>query len=62
MFFYFRNYNYLTIRVVYLNNVQPSGKMMKIKMFSKIGRFQDVSGDLKHMGGATGGLKHGDEL
>ena len=47
---------------MYLDNVQPSGKMMKIKMFSKIGEFQDVSGDLKHMGGATGGLKHGDEL
>ena len=35
---YFRNYNDLTIRVVYLDNVQP-GKMMKIKMFSKIGGF-----------------------
>ena len=35
---------------------------MKIKMFSKIGGFQNVTGDMKHMGDATGGLKHGDEL
>lgn len=47
---------------MYLDNVQPSGKMMKIKMFSKIGGFQNVTGDMKHMGDATGGLKHGDEL
>ena len=59
---YFRNYKDLTIRLVYLDNVQPAGKMMKIKMFSKIGGFQNVTGDMKHMGDATGGLKHGDEL
>ena len=57
---YFRDYNDLTVRVVYLNNVPQ--KVMKIKMFSKIGGFKDVTADMKPLGDAKEGLKHGNEL
>lgn len=57
---YFRDYNDLTVRVVYLNNVQQE-KVMAIKMFSKIAGFQNVTSDMKPLGDAREDMTH-DEL
>lgn len=43
---YFRNYEDLTIRVVYLDKVQP-GTKLKIKMGLPIGGFKDVTNEMK---------------
>ena len=43
---YFRTYEDLTIRVVYLDNVQP-GTVLKFKMGTPIGGFKDVTDELK---------------
>ena len=43
---YFRTYEDLTIRVVYLDNVQP-GEVFKFKVGSPIGGFKDVTHELK---------------
>ena len=42
---YFRTYEDLTIRVVYLDNVKP-GRKLKIKMESPTDGFKDVTGDM----------------
>ena len=43
---YFRNYEDMTIRVVYLDQVQP-GTKLEIKVGSPIGGFKDVTGEMK---------------
>ena len=43
---YFRTYEDLTIRVVYLDKVSPPGKKLKIKMVSATDGFNDVTGDM----------------
>ena len=43
---YFRTYEDLTIRVVYLDNVKPKGKKLKVKMESSTDGFKDVTGDM----------------
>ena len=43
---YFRTYEDLTIRVVYLDNVQP-GTVLKFKMGTTIGGFKNVTDELK---------------
>ena len=43
---YFRTYEDLTIRVVYLDNVEPAGRKLKIKMESLTDGFKDVTGEM----------------
>ena len=42
---YFRTYENMTIRVVYLDNVKP-GRKLRIKMASPTDEFKDVTGDM----------------
>jgi len=44
---YFRTYEDLTIRVVYLDNVQPGTVVLKLKVGPPIGGFKDVTDELK---------------
>ena len=43
---YYRTYEDLTVRVVYLDNVQP-GKMLKLTLASPIGGFKDTTDEMK---------------
>lgn len=49
---YFRTYEDLSARVVYLDKVQP-GKKLKIKVGSEIGGFKDVTDELEPAEGRT---------
>ena len=43
---YFRTYEDLTVRVIYLDKVVP-GKMLKLKVGKPVGGFVDVTDELK---------------
>ena len=48
---YYRTYNDLTIRVIYLDKVQPQGKMLNLSLSTPVGGFKDTTDELKTVNG-----------
>ena len=43
---YYRTYNDLTVRVIYLDKVQPHGKKLKLSLSKPVGGFKDTTDEL----------------
>ena len=48
---YYRTYNDLTVRVIYLDKVQPQGKMLKLPLSTPVGGFKDTTDELETVNG-----------
>ena len=48
---YYRTYNDLTVRVIYLDKVQPQGKMLKLPLSTPVRGFKDTTDELKTVNG-----------
>ena len=48
---YYGTYNDLTVRVIYLNKVQPQGKMLKLSLSTPVMGFKDTTDELKTVDG-----------
>ena len=48
---YYRTYNHLTVRVIYLDKVQPQGKRLKLSLSTPVGGFKDATDELKTVDG-----------
>ena len=48
---YYRTYNGLTVRVIYLDKVQPLGKKLKLSLSTPVGGFKDTTDELKTVDG-----------
>ena len=48
---YYRTYNDLTVRVIYLDKVQPQGKMLNLSLSTPVGGFKDTTDELKTVDG-----------
>ena len=48
---YYRTYNDLTVRVVYLDKVQPQRKKLKLSQSTPVGGFKDTTDELKTING-----------
>ena len=48
---YYRTYNDLTVRMIYLNKVQPRGKKFKLSLSTPVGGFKDTTDELKTVNG-----------
>ena len=44
---YYGTYNDLTVRVIYLNKVQPQGKMLKLSLSTPVMGFKDTTDELE---------------
>ena len=44
---YYRTYNDLTVRVTYLDKVQPRGKRLKLSLSTPVGGFKDTTDELR---------------
>ena len=44
---YYRTYNDLTVRVIYLDKVQPQGKMLNLSLSTPVEGFKDTTDELK---------------
>ena len=44
---YYHTYNDLTVRVIYLDKVQPQGKRLKLSRSTSVGGFKDTTDELK---------------
>ena len=53
---YFRIYNDLTVRVIYLDKVQPQGKKFKLSLSTPVGGYKDTTDELKTVDGGHTGL------
>ena len=47
----YRTYNDLTVRVIYLDKVQPQGKQLKLSLSTPVGGFKDTTDELKTVNG-----------
>ena len=48
---YYRTYNGLTVRVIYLDKIQPLGKKLKLSLSTPDGGFKDTTDELKTVDG-----------
>ena len=48
---YYRTYNDLTVRVIYLDKVQPRGEKFKLSLSTPVGGFKDTTDELKTVNG-----------
>ena len=48
---HYRTYNDLTVRVIYLDKVQPRWKMLKLSLSTPVGGFKDTTEELKSVNG-----------
>ena len=44
---YYRTYNDLTVRVIYLDKVQPQGKKLKLSLWTPVMGFKDTTDELE---------------